>query len=125
MNSSLILSLILLTVVGFSFYFLLEAEGGVGELPRLLDRVGITLPQTITWPALPTKPPPANEYQSGNSRFSQGFCNQSSDCYVAGCSGEVCGTDPSAITTCEFSDSFPNQQGLSCACLSTGVCGWK
>lgn len=128
MTASFILSLIILAVSAGSLYFLIQAEGGYKEIPRLLKRSGLE----ISIPTLPTLPkstrsnqsiPP--EFQSGTSRFSQGSCATASDCMPAGCSGEVCGNSPDVVTTCEYSDSFPNTQGYSCTCLLTKVCGWK
>jgi len=125
MPSGFLLLLIILAVVATSFYYLVEAEGGFDELPRLLERVGIEVGQR---PAL-TKPPQARsavpaEWQSGSSRFSQGACQNNSDCIATGCSGEVCSGGGEVISTCEFSASWPSAQGYACGCV-VGVCGWQ
>lgn len=125
MSSGLVLSLIILAVVSASLIFILQAEGGVHLLPQLLRRVGVPVPK-ISIPALPTPRFPAAvppEFTSGNSRFSQGSCRVDSDCTISGCSAEVCGARE-AITTCEFSDSFPSAEKYACGCTK-GVCAWR
>lgn len=64
------------------------------------------------------------EFVSGESRFSRGECEQDSDCQPAGCSGEICTSDASVFSTCEYSEDFPNMLGHACGCVS-GVCGWR
>lgn len=127
---------ILLATLLASFYFLVQAEGGFEEIPRLLQRVGIEwpfrpIPQPV--PATPapervTQPTPIpgvpREFYSGSSRFSQGSCVQDSDCQPAGCSGEVCSNDPNIVSTCEFSENFPNNLSYRCGCVQ-GSCGWR
>ncbi len=71
----------------------------------------------------PLPSPSPSDLTSGNSRFSQGTCLQDSHCFVSGCSSEVCGNTAS-ITTCEFSEDFPNIRGLNCGCVA-GKCGWR
>ena len=66
----------------------------------------------------------SDQFTSGNSRFSQGSCTNDADCVATGCSGEVCSGNGEVVSTCEYSDSFPNAQGLTCGCVQE-VCGWK
>ena len=129
------LSVVLLAVLAASLFYIVRAEGGIGEIPRILKRVGIEVPTNWlpanlipSYTPSPTASTPAKipaEFQSGTSRFSQGSCASDLDCFRTGCSGEACSNDPNTVTTCEFSASFPGQQGYSCDCLSTKVCGWK
>lgn len=119
---------ILLAVVAASFIFLVQAEGGWGELPRLLERA---IQQTDKLPSAPTAPSrlapsiatPRLDFTSGASRFSQGSCSQDAECQVSGCSSEVCGRE-AAITTCEYSEDFPNTKKFTCGCVQK-KCGWQ
>jgi eight-cysteine-cluster-containing protein len=131
------LALILLAVLCFSFYYLVQAEGGWGELPRLLERVGIRLDkfsvfnfqfsnrageERDTGDLSADKIP--KDYTSGNSRFSRGTCAKDSDCFAGGCSGEVCGNEKDSISTCEYSEDFPSTKRFECGCVNK-VCGWR
>lgn len=125
MSSGSVLSFIVLAVLGGSLFFFIRAEGGVKEIPRLIERAGITIP----WPSeAPTTPEPTfnppDPFTSGNSRFSQGRCTLDTDCRPLGCSGEVCTSQSDAMSTCEYSETFPNALGLNCGCVQ-GVCGWE
>lgn len=125
MSSGFMLSLIILAVAAGSLWYLLDAEGGVHLLPQLLERVGVPLPK-ISVPALPTPRFPSplpQQFTSGDSRFSQGSCRADGDCQISGCSAEVCGNEP-AITTCEYSESFPSATKYTCGC-NRGICGWR
>ena len=46
------------------------------------------------------------------------------DCYVGGCSGQLCSDDPSVISTCEWRPWYVCFRGAHCAAQSTGQCGW-
>ncbi len=46
------------------------------------------------------------------------------DCYVSGCSGQICSEDPDVITTCEWRDEYACFQGATCERQSNGSCGW-
>lgn len=136
MSSSLILPLIILAVLAGSLYYILQAEGGISQLPFLLQRLGVgsqepplTTQPAGTPPSTVSKVPP--EFQSGNSRYSNGTCSTDADCSTGGCSGESCISvsllneeDGGFVTTCEFSPEFPNALGYSCGCVNK-VCGWK
>lgn len=145
MSSSFILLLIIPAVLVGSLLYIIQAEGGISEIPRLLERVGIEVSPPLEGGSPigvedraggdindnnQTPIPP--EFQSGNSRFSQGACITDSDCTTGGCSNEVCASvslggdidNDGFFTTCEFSPDFPNAQGYSCGCVN-GVCGWK
>ena len=41
MTTGMALSLVLLAVLAASLLFIIQAEGGFGEIPRLLERAGI------------------------------------------------------------------------------------
>jgi hypothetical protein len=47
MTSTMPLLLILLAVLLASLYYLIQAEGGFGEMPRLMERVGISAEKII------------------------------------------------------------------------------
>lgn len=132
MSSGMVLALIILAVLCASLWYIVKAEGGYTQIPRVLEKAGVNVnaihfPSWVPWPKQEESPMsqvPAI-FQSGKSRYSQGSCNESSDCYQSGCSNEVCSTVVDLVSTCEYSDSFPNSQGYSCTCLPTGVCGWQ
>lgn len=131
MTSTMPLLIILLVVMASSLFYLIQAEGGFGEFPRLMERVGIRLDEfSIFKSQFSSKDDEQvngsalDEFKSGNSRYSQGNCLQDSDCFVGGCSGEVCGSEPDIVTTCEFSENFPSVKDFQCECVS-GVCGWR
>lgn len=125
------LLLILLAVLIGNFYYIVQAEGGWGELPRLMERVGIQI-NKIQMPISKfpiddgAKRPSIlpEEYVSGKSRFSLGACTQDSDCDPAGCSGEICTSQMDVLSTCEWSEEFPSTKKFECGCVNK-VCGWK
>ena len=135
MNSGITLPLIILAVLAGSLWYIVKAEGGYTEIPRLLLRVGIDVSmfEVPDWKPIFIKQEKQEEsssevpaiFQSGKSRYSQGSCGEPSDCYQSGCSEEVCSSVVGIVSTCEYSESFPNVQGYSCTCLPTGVCGWE
>lgn len=92
---------------------------GSGDGPTF--RPGFGCPAKIEQGRIPT------EFQSGNSRYSRGACEEDPECFKGGCSGEVCTNDAeNGISTCEFCPTFPKQQGLTCGCLpEKNVCGWR
>lgn len=102
-----------------TWFFLLPAGLFVGLLAILFWLYD-------TYPAIELVQPAGvpHEFVSGESRFSQGVCEQDSDCQTAGCSGEICTSEPSVFSTCEYSDDFPNARGYACGCVR-GVCGWR
>lgn len=127
MTSTMPLLILLLVMLSASLYYIIKAEGGFGEFPRLMERVGISMDK-IQMPKSKLQINPeirgGSDFASGDSRFSQGACVKDSDCFVGGCSGEVCGSEPDIVTTCEFSESFPNVKDFQCGCVR-GVCGWS
>lgn len=124
MSSGFVLLLIVLAVLIGSLYYLIDAEGGVSDIRSILERAGLSPDRDDT---AVDKSQPASlvppEFTSGASRFSQGTCQQDADCYVGGCSGEVCSSEEGVITTCEIRDDFPGPK-MSCGCVQ-GVCGWQ
>lgn len=138
MSRGLVLSMILLAVLAANLWYLVKNDGNSSLIRELKEKAGISEKSQTPRPNDQPSPKAQNpksipaEFQSGNSRFSQGSCKQDSDCSVGGCSGEVClptgqagSSAGDVISTCEYSDSFPNAQGYSCGCLQTKVCGWQ
>ena len=136
MISTMPLLVLLLVVLSASLYYIIQAEGGFNEFPRLMERVGIHVEEIqmskskilnkfkFTNDQNAGDKTSPNEFESGDSRFSQGICDNNGDCFVGGCSGEVCSSEKNVISTCEFSDSFPSVRDWQCGCVS-GICGWK
>lgn len=135
MSRGLILSLILLAVLVTSLGYLLKNDGNSSLIRELKEKAGISSQTRTPGKEIPSSSPLSrggkvpSEFQSGKSRFSQGSCKQDSDCSVGGCSGEVCSGQKDVISTCEFSDSFPNAKKFQCGCIEgtsgDGVCGWR
>lgn len=123
MTSGRILIFLILALLTSILVSLIRAEGGITPTLERVSQFGIPTPQPKEPTPTPT-PTTANPFTSGNSRFSQGRCTSDTQCKPAGCSGEVCTSGGDAVSTCEFSESFPNAQGLTCGCVDY-VCGWE
>ncbi|MBD3210150.1 eight-cysteine-cluster domain-containing protein [Candidatus Micrarchaeota archaeon] len=55
-----------------------------------------------------------------------GSCNESADCMVGGCSGQVCHSDSgeAPVTTCEWRDCYDaDAYNVTCGCVQ-GECRW-
>jgi len=134
MTSTFPLVVLLLVMLSAMLFGLISAEGGFGEVPRLMERVGISSDVLILninlhadkakalLPVGDSKLP--TEFTSGDSRFSLGACTQDSDCLVGGCSSEVCGSEPGIVTTCELGENFPSPEKYTCGCVNK-ACGWR
>jgi len=46
------------------------------------------------------------------------------ECFVGGCSGQVCSDQDGVITTCEWRDEYACYQTATCERQATGECGW-
>jgi len=134
MTSTMPLLILMLIMLSASLFYLVKAEGGFRELPRLLDRVGVSAESIDDVKSRllnifsmvrnnEDRPEGWHEFVSGESRYSQGVCQKDADCEVTGCSGEVC-ANTDVVTPCVWSDDYPNAQGYSCGCVSE-VCGWR
>ncbi len=56
-----------------------------------------------------------------------GECVTGADCFVSGCSGEVCQSvyEDAVVTPCIWRDCYDNEDyGLSCRCVN-GSCEWS
>ena len=63
------------------------------------------------------------EDNKGNLKYAQGNCKRDSDCTPAGCSKQVCSSDPNLITTCEVRSDFPDIFVYTCGCVKE-KCAW-
>lgn len=45
-------------------------------------------------------------------------------CFVGGCSGQVCSDNPGVITTCEFRPEYACYKTATCEVQDDGQCGW-
>lgn len=70
-------------------------------------------------PAAPQTPPPPQNNTGGSG-------NISSQCVVAGCSGQLCVAKENAdiITTCEYRPEYACYKQAKCEPQSSGQCGW-
>lgn len=64
-------------------------------------------------------------YQTADARpkYSYGSCTKNSDCTPAGCSSQICSSEPKLLTTCEFAQDFPDKKVYTCGCLNK-TCVW-
>ena len=46
------------------------------------------------------------------------------DCFVGGCSGQLCSEDEGAISTCEWREEYACYQSATCERQANGSCGW-
>ncbi len=45
-------------------------------------------------------------------------------CYVTGCSGQLCSSDPNVRTTCEWRPEYECYKSATCERQNDGKCGW-
>lgn len=46
------------------------------------------------------------------------------ECYVGGCSSQICSDQPDAVSTCEFREEYACYQSAKCERQPSGECGW-
>jgi hypothetical protein len=46
------------------------------------------------------------------------------NCYVGGCSGQICSDQEGMVSTCEFRQEYACYQTAKCERQSSGQCGW-
>ncbi len=46
------------------------------------------------------------------------------ECYVGGCSGQLCTDKPGIASTCEYKEEYACYQGATCERQVSGQCGW-
>jgi eight-cysteine-cluster-containing protein len=51
--------------------------------------------------------------------------NTPNNCFVGGCSGQICSDQPDMISTCEWRESYACFQTAACERQQTGECGWS
>lgn len=61
--------------------------------------------------------------ESGEAKYSLGSCKKNSDCTPAGCSNQICSSNPGLVTTCEIKGDFPDKNIYSCGCIEES-CVW-
>lgn len=108
--------------------FATKNDGVQGIIARILEAIRGKSPR-INPPFLGT-PVPEPLIQrlvyadsQGKPLYSNGACRADVDCVPAGCSNQVCSSDPGIITTCEIRPDFPNTDTYSCGCVETR-CVW-
>ncbi len=50
--------------------------------------------------------------------------NPSGQCYVGGCSGQICSDQPNMASTCEYREEYGCYKKAVCERQKTGQCGW-
>jgi eight-cysteine-cluster-containing protein len=51
-------------------------------------------------------------------------CDSDSECFVGGCSSEICSTDPNAVSACIFKPEFECYRLTTCGCVENR-CQWE
>jgi len=51
-------------------------------------------------------------------------CEEEQDCYVGGCSGQICSAEKDVISTCEWTAYYGCYELATCDLLPSGNCGW-
>jgi hypothetical protein len=46
------------------------------------------------------------------------------DCFVGGCSGQLCSDTEGKVSTCEWNASYACYKSARCEVQATGECGW-
>jgi hypothetical protein len=46
------------------------------------------------------------------------------ECYVGGCSSQICSDEPGIVSTCEFREEYACYQTATCERQPDGECGW-
>lgn len=49
---------------------------------------------------------------------------QNPDCYIGGCSSQICSDQPGVVSTCEWQESYACYATASCERQGDGLCGW-
>jgi len=96
----LLYALVILAVLGLGFWLFLGAEK--------TEEAQVVTPSPE--PTL-TPPPPTPPVSTG-------------DCYVGGCSGQICSEEPDAVSTCEYREEYACYKSARCERQADGVCGW-
>jgi len=47
-----------------------------------------------------------------------------SDCYISGCSNQICSDQQNVVTTCEYKEGYACYKLTTCAKQADGKCGW-
>ena len=70
--------------------------------------------------------PPEDEVSTPprNGDTDDGGVTARGDCYVGGCSGQLCTDDPEAISTCEWLEEYACYREATCERQVDGQCGW-
>jgi heat shock protein HslJ len=46
------------------------------------------------------------------------------ECYIGGCSGQLCSDEPGMVSTCEYREEYACYKTATCERQSNGQCGW-
>lgn len=61
--------------------------------------------------------------EKGDLKYAEGNCKVDSDCFVGGCSSELCTNVQGAISICIYSPDFPDKSVYECGCWEQ-KCAW-
>jgi hypothetical protein len=101
-----------------------------GEKPYAFDTFLVTLLDVTPYPSITMKMhPTAYEFMFNVSPLDQGNPaaaphQETSECFVGGCSGEVCSDQKDVVSACMYRSEFACYKEATCARQSSGECGW-
>lgn len=72
----------------------------------------VTINEEETPPTKPVRPKPTPEIPVQK------------ECYVGGCSSQLCGEEPGMMSTCEYREEYACYQSAICERQTDGKCGW-
>jgi len=59
-----------------------------------------------------------------NNQIVEKECSNDNECFVGGCSNQVCSNKPDIITTCEFKEIYNCYKLTECKCIDN-KCQWE
>lgn len=109
---------------------MLRVNNGSSALERELELGSSTTvgKDTITFTELTPLPKASIETSSADYRMVFKISNASvaggTQCFVGGCSRQLCTDTPDAVSTCEYRAEYACYQSATCERQASGQCGW-
>lgn len=61
--------------------------------------------------------------ENNQLKYATGLCKTNADCFMGGCSSQICSNEPGLITTCIYREDYPDLNVYSCECFQNS-CAW-
>jgi hypothetical protein len=116
LGRDILLALVIIIIIALlAYFFSWRSPGGY----TFWQRSYVVTPVYQNVPGNPVyQTPPANVTVVQPAPAAEG------NCYIGGCSGQICSDTPGAISTCEYRASYACYQGARCERQANGSCGW-